>query len=710
MVENGQLAALHLPTQDPLLQLGLQRVGVLVRRAALEARLRGGDPQDPYRGLLISDEEVDGLLEGMAAPNSAVSHPLLDALDRQLAHLSAGLEETARDEESRLGRLLARLGLTPLERDILLLALLPEVDPRYGRLLAFLQDDVTRPRPGVFLALRLFCMDEAAQQGRSCFLPEAPLLRHRLIRLEGYPHDPSPVLLQQAIHADRRIVAYLLDGEPSDETPFPFLRRSAAGPPPAELLLPDEVREALPALVDGLRCGTISVVLLEGPAGSGRRTVARALAGELGRPLLELSAEPAGQAGPPAMDILRLSLREACLQGALLFCRQGAEGEMAALEAMGELVAAYGVPLLLSGERFTGLERAPAGTVRVAFPLPGVALRQRLWEAHLAGRSLVGINPADLAARYRLNGGQIRDAVAWAQGLALRGGRMPIEARDMEEAIAMVLMPTLDDLARAIVPRHTWNEIVLPDDVLAHLREFAAAIRWRDHVYEDWGFDRRRPLGKGLNALFAGPSGTGKTMAAEIIAGDLGLPLFRIDLSAVVSKYVGETEKHLRRLFSEAEKANVILFFDEADALFGKRSEVRDAHDRYANIEVAYLLQALEGHAGVCILATNLYGNLDDAFVRRMHFVIHFPFPDEAMRRRIWEVIFPAEAPLAEDVDREELARRFRVTGGHIRNIALGGAFLAAADGGVIGMRHLLQAARREFQKMGKVVSEGDFA
>lgn len=198
-------------------------------------------------------------------------------------------------------------------------------------------------------------------------------------------------------------------------------------------------------------------------------------------------------------------------------------------------------------------------------------------------------------------------------------------------------------------------------------------------------------------------------MAAEIIAGELGLPLFKIDLSAVVSKYVGETEKHLRRLFAEAERANAILFFDEADALFGKRSEVSDAHDRYANIEVAYLLQALEEHAGVCILATNLFGNMDDAFVRRMHFVIHFPFPDEPARRRIWQVIFPAQAPLAGDVDPGELARRFRVTGGHIRNIALGAAFLAAEDGQVITMAHLLQAARREFQKMGKVIDEADF-
>jgi SpoVK/Ycf46/Vps4 family AAA+-type ATPase len=364
---------------------------------------------------------------------------------------------------------------------------------------------------------------------------------------------------------------------------------------------------------------------------------------------------------------------------------------------------------VLTRKRFPASSPTPEGIVRVSLPQPNLSLRQQMWEAALSPRPHNGVKPADLARRFRLNEGQIRDAIAWAQGVARRQGRHQLEESDLEEAVHYVTMPTLDHMAHAIVPRYTWADIVLPKDVIAHLKEFTAAIRRRDQVYEEWGFDRRRPLGKGLNALFAGPSGTGKTMAAEIMARELGLALFKIDLSAIVSKYVGETEKHLRRVFAEAERAQAILFFDEADALFGKRSEVRDAHDRYANIEVAYLLQALEEHAGVVILATNLYGNVDDAFIRRMHFIVHFPFPEEALRHGIWQVIFPKRAPLAAEIDFADLARRFRLTGGHIRNIALGAAFLAADDGGVIGMDHLLQAARREFQKMGKVVDEGDF-
>jgi SpoVK/Ycf46/Vps4 family AAA+-type ATPase len=228
-------------------------------------------------------------------------------------------------------------------------------------------------------------------------------------------------------------------------------------------------------------------------------------------------------------------------------------------------------------------------------------------------------------------------------------------------------------------------------------------------VYSEWGFDHKLSLGKGLNILFAGPSGTGKTMAAEIIAHELSLDLYKIDLSTVVSKYIGETEKNLARIFAEAETSNAILFFDEADALFGKRSEVRDSHDRYANIEISYLLQKMEEYEGVVILATNLRKNMDDAFVRRMHFGVEFPFPTEPYRRRIWEGIWPADTPRDPDLDLDFMAQHFEMAGGNIRNIALAAAFLAADDGQTVGMPHLIRATQREYQKMGKVVVEREF-
>jgi SpoVK/Ycf46/Vps4 family AAA+-type ATPase len=222
----------------------------------------------------------------------------------------------------------------------------------------------------------------------------------------------------------------------------------------------------------------------------------------------------------------------------------------------------------------------------------------------------------------------------------------------------------------------------------------------------EWGFGRKLSGGKGVNALFAGSSGTGKTMAAEVIANELGLDLYKIDLSSVVSKYIGETEKNLERIFDAAEHADAILFFDEADAIFGKRSEVHDAHDRYANIEVAYLLQRMEQYEGISLLATNLRQNMDEAFVRRLAFIIHFPFPDEESRRRIWTGIWPEEITLDEDVDLGQLARQYKLSGGNIKNVALAAAFLAAPEGGCVTMSHLLQSVRREYQKTGKVLTE----
>ncbi|MGH3901048.1 MAG: ATP-binding protein, partial [Pseudonocardiaceae bacterium] len=258
-------------------------------------------------------------------------------------------------------------------------------------------------------------------------------------------------------------------------------------------------------------------------------------------------------------------------------------------------------------------------------------------------------------------------------------------------------------LALKIEPRRGWNDIVLPGDMVVHLREICRQVQHHYRVFGAWGFGRRLSLGKGLSVLFSGPPGTGKTLAAEVVAHDLGLDLYKVDLSGVVSKYIGETEKNLARIFAEAETSNSILFFDEADALFGKRTEVSHAHDRFANIETSYLLQKMEEYEGVVILATNLRQNMDEAFTRRIRFILEFPFPAEESRARIWRTHFPPESPVSAEVDYGYLAREFPVAGGSIKNIALNAAFLAAADGGTISTRHILHSTRREFEKIGKL-------
>jgi len=266
----------------------------------------------------------------------------------------------------------------------------------------------------------------------------------------------------------------------------------------------------------------------------------------------------------------------------------------------------------------------------------------------------------------------------------------------------------LDDLAQRIVPFASWEDIVLPESQRRTLRDVAAHVRQRSTVYESWGFAARGERGLGISAMFAGVSGTGKTMAAEVLANELQLDLYRIDLSQVVSKYIGETEKNLRRVFDAAEEGGAILLFDEADALFGKRTEVRDSHDRYANIEVSYLLQRMESYRGLAILTTNMKSVLDTAFLRRIRFIVHFPFPDISQRAEIWRRVFPRETP-TENLDAGKLAR-LNIAGGNIRNIALHAAFLAADAAQPIGMGHLLHAARSEYAKLEKPLTETETA
>jgi SpoVK/Ycf46/Vps4 family AAA+-type ATPase len=361
----------------------------------------------------------------------------------------------------------------------------------------------------------------------------------------------------------------------------------------------------------------------------------------------------------------------------------------------------------------------PQGVLRqevfIALEMPRTTTmtRKQLWESRLNSqyRFAEDVDWGMLASNFRLQPGQMWEALAAAEHLA--HWRSPVEGSitmaDLYAACRTQSGARLGALARKIEPRYTWDEIVLPPDQLAQLKELCNQARYRHLVYGDWGFERKLSLGRGLNALFSGPPGTGKTMAAEVIAHELHLDLYQIDLSQVVSKYIGETEKNLHQIFREAQTSNVILFFDEADALFGKRSEIKDAHDRYANIEVGYLLQKMEEYEGIAILATNLRQHLDEAFVRRMHFIIEFPFPDEEHRRRIWEVAFPHEAPLADDVDYGLLAREVKLAGGNIKNMTLAAAFYAAEDGRVIRLPHLLRAVRREYQKLGRTWNEANW-
>ncbi|MFN0085521.1 MAG: ATP-binding protein [Blastocatellia bacterium] len=358
--------------------------------------------------------------------------------------------------------------------------------------------------------------------------------------------------------------------------------------------------------------------------------------------------------------------------------------------------------------------------VNVHVPWPDFDARKKLWREIImnpsnASEKLEG-EIETVAGKFQFTPGKIHQAFAEARHNATMDRLSPpevsapeVSVEDLYRACRSQSTTNLANLAQKITPLFTWNDIVLPQDTLRHLKEICLHVKHRQQVFTEWNFNRKISLGRGISALFAGPPGTGKTMAAEIIANDLGLDLFKIDLSTVVSKYIGETEKNLNRIFQEAEQSNAILFFDEADALFGKRSEVKDAHDRYANIEVNYLLQKMEEYEGIVIMASNFQKNIDEAFTRRLRFIVEIPFPDRHYRARIWRNIFPAEMPRGQDIEFDFLAGKFEISGGHIKNIALSAAFLAVENSGVVGMKHIIRAAKREFQKMGRLYVKSDF-
>ncbi len=707
----------------------LERIDLLIRAQIWRARQvqEGGGA---FQGLYISEKEIDALLaQPVGLPRWATAPTALSlaevraALDRQAADIDRRKAESAqRDIMLRLDALSCLFQLTRFDIDTLLICIAPELDLRYERLYAYLQDDVTKKRPSVDLVLNLLCPSfETKLAARQRFMPDAPLRQYHLLHLFEDPSHHQPPLLSQYVRADAQVVNYLLGSDTLDARLLPYAEYTVPQTPIADLHLPADIKQRLAQLIQGKSTHHKGLIFyFQGPYGVGKQTTAEALCRELGIGLLAVDGERLLNGEEAAFGtVMRLAAREALLHNAALywagFDAVLADDKAAARKALvQELESRQGVTFLAGDTAWEPVDALHDATfVRIEFPRPTYAERLQLWEIslHSATPREADVDLRALANKFRFSGGQIRDAAATARNLARwrdpEHGQMTMA--DLYGACRLQSNRKLAALAHKITPHYTWADIVLPRDRMQQLREICHCVKYRAQVYEVWGFDRKLSLGKGLNVLFAGPSGTGKTMAAEIIAGELGLDLYKIDLSTVVSKYIGETEKNLARIFAEAETSNAILFFDEADALFGQRSEVRDSHDRYANIEVGYLLQKMEEYEGVVILATNLRKNMDDAFVRRMHCTVEFPFPTEQDRHRIWEAIWPDDTPRTSDLDLDFMARRFEMPGGNIRNIALAAAFLAAADGGAITMAHLIHATKREYQKMGKVVMEGEF-
>ncbi|GAA4525418.1 ATP-binding protein [Amycolatopsis samaneae] len=650
-----------------------------VRRAVAARRAADPGPDDPHRGLYLTPEMVEAVLD------DPVRIPGPDTTDGDPPPLPA---------------FAGPLGLTALDVEILLIALAPDLDARFERLYGYLNDDVTRRRPTIGLALELCGVPPFAAAGRARFTATEPLCANGLLVVQ----EPERPLLTRTVRVPDRVTAYLL----GDPAPDPLLRGVATigtGTAAGRTEGADRVARALRA---GVR-----LCYLRQPGGSGAEPAEAALA-ETGHGAVLVDLVALAEADEPLAVVSALG-REAGLRGAGLVA--GPAEALADPRRHGLLRTLTGhaarVPVLLHGDRPWHPDWPGATPLRVTTAPAVLTDRARIWREAVrdTGFPVSELDTAAVTAAlgpYTLNPARLAESARAAAGFALLDGGT-LTAAHLRDGVRAQNGAGLARLARRVEPAVGWPDLVLPGEQLDQLRELVLRARHRERVLGAW---RMRPgggRGTGVLALFAGESGTGKTMSAEVVAAELGLDLYVVDLATVVDKYVGETEKNLDRIFTEAAGVNGLLLFDEADALFGKRTEVKDSHDRNANLESAFLLQRMESFDGVAVLTTNLRANLDDAFTRRLDVVVDFPVPGADERLALWDRCLGPGLPRASDVDLAFLAKSFELAGGSIRACAVTAAYLAAEADRPASMADLVAAVRREYRKLGRLLLDSEF-
>ncbi|TMG44599.1 MAG: ATP-binding protein [Chloroflexi bacterium] len=666
----------------------LELIEARVRAAVARRRTTDPETDDRFRGLYISQAHVDRLLAEKSAPPPP---------DAGAAQARDDIEATADAAERagadpRLRRLARNFRLDEIDIELLLIAMAPDVDARFERLFGYLQDDVSRRRASVGLGLELCGLPLSSAYARSRLAPGAPLVDECLVLIE----ETERPVLTRSLRVPDRVAGHLL----GSDIPDPVVAALAYECEPATFqeatTMVRWMHDASPSRLAYIR---------ERPGASGAALASSAFT-RVGRPTLALDLERLRPEDDLPM-VAALTAREAGLTGAgvvagpieVLIARG-----LPAVRAFSEMPAT----VILVGARTWDPAWARDVPLICEAPIPDAAHRAELWRRNLNGDTPPGLDLAGTMAQFRLTAEQVHRA-ARAARMEAHAREVPLDEDELKAGARAQNAAGLERLARRIQPAVGFADLVLPPDTMAQLKELLTRARYREQVLDVWKMGGPSARRRGLTALFAGPSGTGKTMAAEVLAGELGLDLYTVDLATVVDKYVGETEKNLDRIFAEAERVNGVILFDEADALFGKRSEVSDAHDRYANVEVAYLLQRMELFDGIAILATNLRANLDEAFTRRLDSLVDFPEPEEEYRRQLWERSLGTAMPRADDLDLGFLAESFQLAGGAIRNIVVAAAYAAAEHGRPLSMAHLIRATQREYLKMGRLCVESEF-
>lgn len=685
------------------------RLAILQHRVEVAvARRQGGEgTADPWPGLHVSDEKAHQLLRtGLPMPLGADGGPgdLEDprrAYDEESWSALMGVEAEADGVEEaggrlRLRELARRFSLDGVALDVLVAALAPELDRRFEQLYGYLNDDITRRHATVSTALELVGVAITEHQARACLGRSSPLVRSGLVKLDG---GERPWPGRELVVADR-VVAWCL----GEDTAEPQVLRVVTGgedPAGADLVLPPMARELGRWMGEDGR-----LLYLRERAGASGRWMGTAAwwAHGVGSLVFHLERLSAGE---DPSELAGEVVREATLRGLGLVA-----GPVEALAVPGAVLEVLGkMPggVVLHGRGSWNALWCPVTPMVVSVPMASDEELASQWASALEGANVSeDLDAQGATSQIRLSPEEIGRAAGVARAKAEVSGE-PIDAHALRAAALEHNNPGLERLARRVEPALSWDDLVLPDTVSAHLHEIAARARHRDTVLGRWQMRPGGQRGRGVVALFCGVPGTGKTVSAEVLAAELGVDLYTVDLAGVVDKYVGETEKNLERIFTEADGVGGVLLFDEADALFAKRSEVRGANDRYANVEVAYLLQRMERFDGLALLTTNLRSNIDEAFVRRLDAVVEFPLPDAALRRDLWERSLGSKVPRGDDLDLGFLSETFPMSGGNIHSVCLSAGYRAAESGEPVSMRDAVRCVAREYRKLGRLCTEAEF-
>jgi len=679
------------------------------------------------KGLVISESEVEQLL---GEPQVVFDGDQDEAIKNLLTRIDVIHEIiNQRREISRqkgfflaLSHLSEVFDLDPFEELCVFVCLASELDRKYEKLFAYLQDDINIKFPTVDLILKLLCRDkEDRLYSRAYFAPDGKLFSYFLETGE----DAGALLsLACRLKLRSRVIRFLLLNEDMDTDLTESVEIINPEDTPAPLILEQEIKERLTKYVENnygvLKQENKSLLFqLWGRTGSGKKLQMQHFCHEFKQKLLVVDLKRLTSRNSSLKDALEPVLFEAVLHQAVvgfthLESLMGEEGDDEKILIILDVFKNFrGILFFLSEVQWKPKERFREYVyISIPFELPPEKDRKILWE-HFARMNDFngGIDWGVVSNKFNFTPGQIENAVITAKYLSSWDKDNPGEltSENLYTACYAQVHHHLERKATPIKAKYGWEDLILPSEQKQQLRNACNQVKYRNVVYGEWGFHNKLTYGKGLSILFSGPPGTGKTMGAQVIARELMLELYKIDLSQVISKYIGETEKNLKEIFDEAKYSNAILFFDETDALFGKRSEVKDAHDKYANIEVAFLLQKMEEYDGITVLATNYMQNIDEAFLRRIQFIIHFPFPDAQHREKLWRGIFPKQTPLSKDIDYKYLGKKFEVSGGNIKNMAVYAAFLAAEKKRPVGMAEIITAARFEMKKTGKVLVPDEF-